>query len=143
MISLSFPPRSSESGHRTRSNRESRCRTPLSLSRREYCGEYGCDAVFSEMALSSCAQEGVDVRHNSLDSTSFSLTGTYDVADDEQAMQITYGHSKDHRPDLKQAVEELLVSQDGGIPLFMKIHDGNASDSRILRRHQPGSKRAV
>ena len=95
--------------------------------------QYGCDALFSEMALSACAQEGVDVRHNSLDSTSFSLTGAYDVADDEQAMQITYGHSKDHRPDLKQAVEELLVSQDGGIPLFMKIHDGNASDSRIFR----------
>jgi hypothetical protein len=95
--------------------------------------QYGCDALFSEIALSACAQEGVDVRHNSLDSTSFSLTGQYDVANDEQAIRITYGHSKDYRPDLKQAVEELLVSQDGGIPLFMKIHDGNASDSRIFR----------
>jgi hypothetical protein len=38
----------------------------------------GCDALFSEIALSACAREGVDVRHHSLDTrcSSFSsLTG--------------------------------------------------------------------
>ena len=77
---------------------------------------YGCDTLFSELALSA------------------SLTGAYEGQADEQAIAITYGHSKDHRPDLKQAVQEMLVSQDGGVPLFMKSHDGNASDSVIFRQ---------
>jgi transposase len=95
---------------------------------------YGCDTLFSELALSACDQEGVERRNNSLDTTSFSLTGAYEGQADEQAIAITYGHSKDHRGDLKQAVQEMLVSQDGGVPLFMKSHDGNASDSVIFRQ---------
>ena len=95
---------------------------------------YGCDLLFSELALSACNQEGVDRRNNSLDSTSFSLSGRYEGGAEEQAIEITYGYSKDHRPDLKQAVQEMLVSQDGGVPLFMKSHDGNASDSVLFRQ---------
>jgi transposase len=94
---------------------------------------YGCDGLFSELALAACAQDGVEVRNNSLDSTSYSLTGAYDRDDEVQAIEITYGHSKDHRPDLKQVVQELLVSQDGGFPLWMSSHDGNANDSVIFR----------
>jgi transposase len=52
---------------------------------------------------------------------------------DEQAIRITPGYSKDHRPDLKQAVLELLVSQDGGGPLVSKSWDGNASDTAIFK----------
>ncbi len=95
--------------------------------------DYGCDVLFSEVALAACQQEGVDVRNNSLDSTSFSLTGQYNTQDDEQAITITHGHSKDHRPDLKQAVQEMLVSQDGGVPLYCKSHDGNANDNTIFQ----------
>ena len=95
--------------------------------------DYGCDTLFSEVALAACRQEGVEVRNNSLDSTSFSLTGNYARQDNEQAITITHGHSKDHRPDLKQAVQEMLVSQDGGVPLYAKSHDGNANDNTIFR----------
>jgi transposase len=52
---------------------------------------------------------------------------------DEQAMTITHGYSKDHRPDLKQAVLELMVSQDGGVPFVSKSWDGNASDTQIFQ----------
>ena len=45
---------------------------------------------------------------------------------------LTHGYSKDHRPDLKQIIHELLVSQDGGVPLMMKSWDGNASDNKIF-----------
>src|SRR2546428_3847718 len=68
---------------------------------------YGCDLLFSELALAVCAQEGIDVRFNHLDTTSFALTGAYVPDTDEQAIVITHGYSKDHRPDLKQAVLEL------------------------------------
>src|SRR5918999_6276067 len=94
---------------------------------------YGCDLLFSELALAVCAQEGIDERFNHLDTTSFSLTGDYVPDSDEQAMTITHGHSKDHRPDLKQAVLELMVSQDGGVPFVSKSWDGNASDTVIFQ----------
>jgi transposase len=94
---------------------------------------YGCDLLFSELALAVCQQEAIDQRFNHLDTTSFSLTGDYIPESDQQAIAITHGYSKDHRPDLKQAVLELMVSQDGGVPLASKNWDGNASDSQIFQ----------
>jgi transposase len=94
---------------------------------------YGCDLLFHELALAVCAQEGIDLRFNHLDTTSFALSGD-DVPDgDEQAIRITHGYSKDHRPDLKQAVLELMVSQDGGVPLVSQTWEGNASDSQVFQ----------
>ena len=94
---------------------------------------YGCDLLFSELALAACLQEGIDARFNHLDTTSFALTGDYVPDSDEHAIAITHGYSKDHRPDLKQAVLELMVSQDGGVPLISKSWDGNASDTQIFQ----------
>jgi len=94
---------------------------------------YGSDLLFSELALVVCRQEAIDQRFNHLDTTSFSLTGDYVPESDQQAIAITHGYSKDHRPDLKQAVLELMVSQDGGVPLMSKTWDGNASDSQIFQ----------
>src|SRR6266436_10253437 len=100
----------------------------------EEVSAYGCDLLFSELALAVCGQEGIDQRFNHLDTTSFSLTGDYVPESDEQAITITHGYSKDHRPDLKQAVLELMVSQDGGVPLLSKSWDGNASDSTVFQQ---------
>jgi transposase len=94
---------------------------------------YGCNPLFSEIASSVCQRERVDLRFNSLDTTSFSLNGEYLPDSDEQAVSITHGYSKDHRPDLKQIVLELMVSQDGGIPFISKSWDGNTSDNQIFR----------
>jgi transposase len=38
---------------------------------------YGCDLLFQELALAICAHEGIDLRFNHLDTTSFALTGAY------------------------------------------------------------------
>jgi transposase len=94
---------------------------------------YGCDLLFSELALAVCAQESIAQRFHHLDTTSFSLSGDYAPESDEHAIRITHGYSKDHRPDLKQAVLELLVSQDGGVPLVSKSWDGNTSDTQIFK----------
>jgi transposase len=94
---------------------------------------YGCDLLFSEMALAVCTHEGIEQRFNHLDTTSFSLTGEYIPDSDEHAIAITHGYSKDHRPDLKQAVLELMVSQDGGVPLLSKSWDGNTSDIKVFQ----------
>jgi transposase len=95
---------------------------------------YGCDLLFEELALAICAHEGIDRRFNHLDTTSFSLTGDYVPDSDEHALRITHGYSKDHRPDLKQAVLELMVSQDGGVPFVSQSWDGNTSDTQVFQK---------
>jgi transposase len=58
------------------------------------------------------------------------LTGLHDASQPFPAPpMITFGHSKDHRPDLKQIMFGTLVTADGGVPLFGKALDGNASDA--------------
>lgn len=94
---------------------------------------YGCELLFSEIASSVCKQMPIDTQFTSLDTSSFSVSGEYDVDTDENEIQLTHGYSKDRRPDLKQAVLELVTSQDGGIPLMMKCFDGNASDNKIFK----------
>jgi transposase len=97
------------------------------------CYQYGCSNLFAEISMAVCKKEKVDCRFNSEDTTSFSLTGDYEPDCDEYAIKITHGFSKDHRPDLKQAIVEMMVSQDGGIPTVYNAHSGNASDNVIFR----------
>lgn len=94
---------------------------------------YGCDELFSELAQHVCRQEGISQQFISLDTSSFSVTGDYDSASDAHTIALTHGYSKAHRPDLKQMVLELLVSQDGGVPLASKSFSGNASDNAIFK----------
>ncbi len=94
---------------------------------------YGCDTLFGELSLAACQQEGVDRRFRHVDTTTFSLHGDYVPESDEQAILITHGYSKDHRPDLKQMVLELMTAQDSGIPLVSQSWDGNASDNAIFQ----------
>ena len=74
----------------------------------------------------------LDELHN--DSTSIKFTGQYSEATGQslrgkRAAFITYGHSKDHRPDLKQLLFILTTSSDGGIPVQFRCEGGNTSDS--------------
>lgn len=94
---------------------------------------YGCALLLSELSLAVCSQERIDTRFTHLDTTSVSLTGDYVPDSDEHAIAITHGYSKDHRPDFKQAVLEVMVSQDGGVPLRSKSWDGHASDIKIFQ----------
>jgi transposase len=94
---------------------------------------YGCALLLSELALSVWSQEGIATRFNHLDTTSFALTGDYVPDSDEHAIAITHGYAQDHRPDLKQAVLELMVSQDAGVPFMSKSWEGNASDTQIFQ----------
>jgi hypothetical protein len=94
---------------------------------------YGGDRLCSELALAVGVQEGIDVRFNHLDTTRFALTGAYVPEADAHAMTITHGYSKDHRPDLKPAGLELMVSPDGGGPCVRKRWEGNTSDPPIFQ----------
>jgi transposase len=105
---------------------------PLSLTP-QFFAHKPRDLLFQELALPVCAQEGIDLRFHHLDTTSFSLSGAYVPESDEPAMTITHGYSRAHRPDLKQAVLALMVSQDGGVPFVSKSWDGNTSDSAVFQ----------
>lgn len=59
--------------------------------------KYGCDSLFSEIGMEVCVNQGIDMRFRSLDTTNFSLEGEYLINIDEQAIEITYGHSKARR----------------------------------------------
>ena len=48
-------------------------------------------------------------------------------------MAITWGHNKDHRPDLKQLLYILTVSRDGAIPLYFQVASGNVADDQTHR----------
>jgi transposase len=67
------------------------------------------------------------------DSTSIKFTGQYRAARGrrirgKRAPFVSYGHSKDHRPDLKQLLFILTTSRDGGVPVQFRCADGNTSD---------------
>lgn len=47
---------------------------------------------------------------------------------------ITWGHSKDHRPDLKQLLFTLTLTNDGGVPLYFHVDSGNTTDDVTHRR---------
>ncbi|KIC72844.1 hypothetical protein DB42_CR00020 [Neochlamydia sp. EPS4] len=63
------------------------------------CYGYGCDAIFSAIALQVCSKFNVNKKFQHLDTTSMSVQGQY--SSEEQVPIITFGHSKDYRPDLK------------------------------------------
>lgn len=52
----------------------------------------------------------------------------------ENIIKLEHGYSKDLRSDLKQVVHELIVSQDGGVPLMMQSWSGGSSDSTIFKQ---------
>ena len=70
--------------------------------------------------------------HN--DSTTVSFYGDYAAAQQERTVlgqlvpAITWGHSKARRPDLKQLLYILTVSDDGGVPLYFQTSSGNTVD---------------
>ena len=80
----------------------------------------------------------LDELHN--DSTSVSFYGAYPEAEEEgrvrgrRTLAITFGHSKDHRPDLKQLLYILTVSDDGGVPVYFTSANGNTTDDTTHRQ---------
>ena len=77
---------------------------------------------------------GISLKELHNDSTSIRLFGQYPQAKGRtirgrRAPWITYGHSKDHRPDLKQILFILTTNVDGGIPVQFRCEDGNTNDA--------------
>jgi transposase len=111
----------------------------------------GLDTIFFIIALKAAQKFGVSLSTSHLDSSSMHVHGQYNtslpevifenqkVGDNQELEElavkspkeitITYGYSRDHRPDLKQFIIEMICSGDGDIPIFLKLASGNQTDS--------------
>jgi len=90
----------------------------------------GSSTILTEIGVNATNIFGLDPTVISYDTTSTSVWGDYRGCEDQALSsipKITYGHSKDKRPDLKQFMTELLCVE-RGIPIFGKTLDGNSSD---------------
>lgn len=88
----------------------------------------GTQKVFSSIAQNAVTAFDIDAKRVHFDTTSVSVYGDYDYTD--EPFNITYGHSKDKRPDLKQFLISLLCV-DRNIPILGTTEDGNASDKTL------------
>jgi transposase len=89
----------------------------------------GSSNILTRLGTTAINKFKLDSSVVSYDTTSQNVWGDYDGADEPDAPNITYGYSKDHRPDLKQFMTELLCVE-RGIPIFGKTLDGNSSDKK-------------
>lgn len=90
--------------------------------------------LFAGLALRARRAFGVSVTRLHADTTSFAVSGEYTPVPgdlDAHTIAITYGYSRDHRDDLKQWMLALVTSSEG-VPQFLQLLDGNASDKRSL-----------
>ena len=102
--------------------------------------KYGLNTIFLEVVLSVIKKFKIETKYSHLDATSFHLHGKYESEEKkseeeiikERPIIITKGYSRDHRPDLKQCVLDLITSSDGDIPLFMRAGDGNEADKAVF-----------
>ena len=92
-------------------------------------------ALLTEVVLAVAQRFGVRLQQLHNDSTSISLCGQYRQASGRRirarsAPAITYGYSKDLRPDLKQLLFILTTDADGGVPVHFRCASGNTTDVR-------------
>lgn len=82
-------------------------------------------------------QVSIEELHN--DSTTVTFSGEYRAASQPGRVRgmptpaITWGHNKDHRPDLKQLLYILTVSADGAVPVNYQVGNGNLTDDKTHR----------
>lgn len=97
--------------------------------------------VFVRVALKAAEHFGIDRRVVHLDSSSFHVHGDYEPTprrnnvienEDMPSITITYGYSREQRPDLKQFVLDLMSTSDADVPLYFRAADGNETDKAVF-----------
>ena len=113
------------------------------------CYGYGISELFLLVALAAVKKYQINLNYSHLDSSSFSVHGEYkdllpllntsqEATENkvdtvkEIPIKITHGYSRDHRPDLKQFMLNMIVSGDGDVPIFIDTGSGNQSDKKVF-----------
>ncbi|MCS3783600.1 transposase [Salinibacter ruber] len=103
--------------------------------------EYGVTELFRDLAAHAAEKLGLTSRFAHPGATSFSFHGDYDSEEGlaEGVIRIQQGYSRDRRPDLNQAILDMIVERKAGLPVLMKPLSGNVSDSgsfpELIDRH--------
>jgi transposase len=93
--------------------------------------DFGTMRLFTACAVRAVTRFGLERRYVHFDTTSRNVWGAYQFAETQDLpFQVTYGYSKDKRPDLKQFVLSTLCV-DRAVPMWGKLEDGNASDKTL------------
>jgi transposase len=96
--------------------------------------KFGSEKFFNTVALNMLGKIKLGGSSLRLDSTSMKLHGAYqnssDGGSDDGGIRVTFGHSKDGRPDLKQVMLTLATTGPADLPVLAKPQDGNASDKK-------------
>lgn len=91
-------------------------------------------SLMTAVVLRAVKEFKIDLSQVHNDSTTVTFSGAYEGQEDKEARDrpplITFGHNKDHRPDLKQLVYALTISADGAVPVHYKTYDGNTNDDK-------------
>jgi transposase len=81
------------------------------------------DGLWQDLIVRAVPTFGLDLSQLAYDITSLAFCGDY-----EEAEAITYGYSRDHRPDRKQVELATTVTTAGGVPLDYRLLAGNVAD---------------
>ena len=93
--------------------------------------DFGTMRLFTACAVRAAMRFGLERRYVHFDTTARSVWGDYQFAETQDLpFRMTYGYSKDKRPDLKQFVLSTLCV-DRAVPIWGKPEDGNASDKTL------------
>lgn len=84
-------------------------------------------SLMTDLVLNVVGALDLDLSQIHNDSTSIKTCGQM-PGKTTTGVQFARGHSKDHRPDLKQIVFSLSLSADGAVPIHCKSYPGNTTD---------------
>ena len=101
--------------------------------------ELDVSKVYFELAIKVAKHLKLPCDALNLDGTGFHVDGRYnsdcELSDEDlNCIRLCKGYSRDHRPDLNQAILLLLTENRAGIPLFMKAASGNVTDKTSFKQ---------
>ena len=92
-------------------------------------------SLLTAVVVRAVREFGLDMSEMHQDTTTVTFSGEYagqePVGQADRPARITFGYNKDHRPDLKQLLFSITISDDGAVPVHCKIYDGNTSDDQV------------
>ena len=96
--------------------------------------EYGTTKLFGEIAIEIISDHQLLGQFGRFDTSTISVEGSYDKQEGESIISITHGHSKDHRPDLKQMTILFGIIGSANLPFWFEPLDGNKSDKKSIHQ---------
>ncbi|MCF1456186.1 MAG: IS1634 family transposase [Shewanella sp.] len=101
--------------------------------------ELGVSEVYLSLAVKAVNVLKLPCKALNLDSTSLHVDGVYNSEsdvdeEDMHCIKICRGYSRDHRPELNQAILLMMTENQAGIPVFMAASSGNVNDNKNFKK---------